>query len=127
MRKKGQAAMEYLMTYGWAILIIIVVIGALWKMGVFSTTSTVTCSPCFSYFAYLDYSAGTLVVRNGGLSINVTAVSSGSLTGGVNQEFDAGEDLTLTGLATSGDFDYTVTYTNVESGLSHTDTAKIHN
>ncbi len=28
MRKKGQAAMEYLMTYGWAILIIIVVVGA---------------------------------------------------------------------------------------------------
>jgi len=32
---KGQATMEYLMTYGWAILIIIVVIGVLWKMGVF--------------------------------------------------------------------------------------------
>jgi hypothetical protein len=28
--------MEYLLTYGWAILIIVVVIGALWKMGVFS-------------------------------------------------------------------------------------------
>ena len=31
--KKGQTAMEYLMTYGWAILIIIVVMAALYAMG----------------------------------------------------------------------------------------------
>ena len=32
---KGQTTMEYLMTYGWAILIIIVVIASLYSMGVF--------------------------------------------------------------------------------------------
>lgn len=37
MNMKGQTAMEYLMTYGWAILIIIVVIAALYSMGVFQT------------------------------------------------------------------------------------------
>ena len=36
-RKKGQAAMEFLMTYGWAILAAIVVIGALAYFGVFNT------------------------------------------------------------------------------------------
>ena len=35
---KAQSAMEYLMTYGWAILIIAVVLGALFELGVFSGT-----------------------------------------------------------------------------------------
>ncbi len=34
--RKGQSALEYLMTYGWAILIIIVVGGVLYYYGVFS-------------------------------------------------------------------------------------------
>ena len=33
---RGQAAMEYLMTYGWALLILVVVIGVLFSMGVFN-------------------------------------------------------------------------------------------
>jgi hypothetical protein len=35
-QRKAQSAMEYLMTYGWAILIIAVVLGALFSLGVFS-------------------------------------------------------------------------------------------
>ncbi len=38
-KTKAQSAMEYLMTYGWAILIIAVVLGALFSLGVFSGTS----------------------------------------------------------------------------------------
>ena len=38
-RMRAQSAMEYLMTYGWAILIIAVVLGALFSLGVFSTGS----------------------------------------------------------------------------------------
>jgi hypothetical protein len=34
--KRAQSAMEYLMTYGWAILIIAVVLAALFQLGVFS-------------------------------------------------------------------------------------------
>ena len=34
--KKGQSAMEYLMTYGWAILIVIIVAAALYALGVFN-------------------------------------------------------------------------------------------
>ena len=33
-KKRGQAAMEFLLTYGWAILVVLVVIGALAYMGV---------------------------------------------------------------------------------------------
>ncbi|MDE1870991.1 MAG: hypothetical protein KGI06_02000 [Candidatus Micrarchaeota archaeon] len=38
-QRKAQSAMEYLMTYGWAILIIAVVLGALFSLGVFSGSS----------------------------------------------------------------------------------------
>ncbi len=37
--KKAQSAMEYLMTYGWAILIIAIVLAALFSLGVFSSSS----------------------------------------------------------------------------------------
>ena len=36
MMKKGQAAMEFLMTYGWAILVVLIAIGALAYFGVLS-------------------------------------------------------------------------------------------
>ena len=36
MAMKAQAAMEYLMTYGWAILIVIIVAAALYALGVFN-------------------------------------------------------------------------------------------
>lgn len=32
MRRKGQAAMEFLMTYGWAILAAVIVVGVLWYL-----------------------------------------------------------------------------------------------
>lgn len=34
MNKKSQAAMEFLMMYGWAILIVLIALGALWYFGV---------------------------------------------------------------------------------------------
>jgi len=43
--KKGQAAMEFLMTYGWAILIVLVAIAALYFMGVFSPPISEKCLP----------------------------------------------------------------------------------
>ena len=34
-QRKGQSATEYLMTYGWAVLAIVVVAGVMWNMGFF--------------------------------------------------------------------------------------------
>ncbi|MDE1854757.1 MAG: hypothetical protein KGH57_00330 [Candidatus Micrarchaeota archaeon] len=48
---KAQSAMEYLMTYGWAILIIAVVLGALFSLGVFSSGSLLGTS-CIAYSGY---------------------------------------------------------------------------
>jgi hypothetical protein len=48
---RAQSAMEYLMTYGWAILIIAVVLGALFSLGVFSSSSLLGTS-CIAYSGY---------------------------------------------------------------------------
>ena len=39
MRFRSQSAMEYLMTYGWAVLIIAVVLAALYSLGVFNSAT----------------------------------------------------------------------------------------
>src|SRR3989344_5236704 len=43
-RGKAQGAMEFLMTYGWAILVVIIVLSALFFLGVFSPKSVNVCS-----------------------------------------------------------------------------------
>ena len=82
-QKKGQAAMEFLMTYGWAILAAVIVIGVLASFGVFSPSKYVPTSCSFSApFGCVDNqvaSNGThvsFVLRNGGGSAtNVTSVN----------------------------------------------------
>ncbi len=44
-RAKSQSAMEYLMTYGWSILIIAVVLGALFQLGVFNSANFAPKAP----------------------------------------------------------------------------------
>ena len=129
--RKGQAAMEYLMTYGWAIIIIIVVIGALFAMGVFKTSGAVGCTPCFSNFAFVDYSAGTLIIKNGANEIDTIAVAANPdavpLISADVAAADPGDDITISDIDTTGDIDITITYNHVTSGLPHTDTATIRN
>ena len=122
MKIKGQAAMEYLMTYGWAIIIIIVAIAALYAMGVFSAPTTIV-PPSFGYFAYVDYADGTLLIRNGPQQVTITAVTGATLT--VPVTFDPGKDITLTGISTTGDVDITITYDVVGGLAGHTDSATI--
>lgn len=43
LNKKSQSAMEYLMTYGWAVLIILVALGSLYYLGVFTPSTPSTC------------------------------------------------------------------------------------
>ncbi len=42
--KKAQAAMEFLMTYGWAIMVIFIVVGLLFALGIFDLPVPSTCS-----------------------------------------------------------------------------------
>ncbi|MBU4501736.1 MAG: hypothetical protein KKA79_04035 [Nanoarchaeota archaeon] len=69
--RKGQAAMEFLMTYGWAILVVLVAIGALAYFGVLSPArflpSSCTIGPGFACEDFQVLAAGTwtINVRNG--------------------------------------------------------------
>jgi hypothetical protein len=42
--RKAQAAMEYLITYGWAVLIMLVVIGVLFYLGIFNPKPPTSCT-----------------------------------------------------------------------------------
>lgn len=78
---KAQAAMEYLMTYGWAILVVIIVLAALWGMGIF--TPKIPKTPCTDglYFeaADWDYKAAgefrVLIGNKVGKVVNITEIN----------------------------------------------------
>jgi len=69
--KKAQAAMEFLMTYGWAILVVLVAIGALAYFGVLNPgkylPSSCTITPGISCDDFVVKSDGTatVILRNG--------------------------------------------------------------
>jgi hypothetical protein len=67
-RVKLQSAMEYLMTYGWAILIISVVLGVLFQMGAFNSSSVTVRVP-----------AGTCTVLRTSAAVNLVGQCSGIL------------------------------------------------
>lgn len=73
-RLKAQSAMEYLMTYGWAILIIAVVLGALFSLGVFSS-ATLLGNSCVAAPGYLcsglTLASGTPAATNVTLSFTL--------------------------------------------------------
>ena len=146
--RKAQAAMEYLMTYGWAILIVVVVVAALFALGVFTPgASRVPCSPCFSAgdFTYVDYSQGPLKVTDGSLTlrtgprdITLTAVkiivgsTTTTLVSGTDYPsalLTSGTTVQITGIpdAAASTDAMSITYTVQSSTLSHTDSATIHN
>jgi uncharacterized protein (UPF0333 family) len=84
-KMKAQAAMEYLMTYGWAILIVIIVAAALYMLGVFNpatyTQATATGFPGFNVPSggWKFDSGGTLTLQLKnmvGSNINITSVQA---------------------------------------------------
>ena len=80
MQKKGQAAMEFLMTYGWAILAAVIAIGVLAYFGVFSpgkyTTGSTIVNPPFYANAW-NVKTGTVnleLKNNGGENFDISSV-----------------------------------------------------
>ena len=82
--RKGQAAMEFLMTYGWAILVVLVVIGALAYFGVLSPSTLLPEKCTFPVsLSCTDHSisgtAITLILQNGaGRDMTVTRIAAAS-------------------------------------------------
>ena len=80
--KKGQSAMEYLMTYGWSILIIAIVLVSLFELGIFGSNSLSGNGACISQSGYL--------------CTKVTLATNGILSATIGSAYGA---ITLTGIA----------------------------
>ena len=79
---KSQSALEYMMTYGWAILIIVIVAGVLYSLGIFSPSSsagtTVTGFSGLGSPTALCMANGGLRLQLGdnlGMTINITGIN----------------------------------------------------
>lgn len=140
MHKKAQAAMEFLMTYGWAILVVLVAIGALAYFGVLSPEKLLPEKCIISSGSGLfcdDFAAttDTVTIQFKNLltdpvnvsSINVVNLPAGVLDGGatdcvatnvgtVNSDALAQAAITCTGLATGEKVKGDLTITFAKSG-----------
>ncbi len=104
-KKRGQAALEFLMTYAWAILVVIIIIGALAYFGVLSpdtlvpdkcTFSTGLACKDFSYTYTASNANITLLLTNGlGKTINVNMLNFTS------EQIQGGNDPTACGMSYS--------------------------
>ena len=145
--RKGQAAMEFLMTYGWAILVVIAAIAALAYFGVLDPARLLPerCQfpagmDCVDKANILTTNVELALRNNVGFGISVTDANTTSCTGvseiavGVNGPYAAIANtsvsnnevyrvrLTTCANGNVGDkFDsqITVSYTNSETGLAH--------
>ncbi len=143
--RKGQAAMEFLMTYGWAILVVLAAIGALAYFGVLNPSRTLPSSCTIAPgLGCDDFKASTnsvqLILRNGiggdlsGVSVSITGCTAdsdadgddnwgdGTVLGG-----DAGITLASCSNGESGSRlkkDVSVMYTS-DAGINHTVTGII--
>ena len=133
MAKRSQAAMEFLMTYGWAILVVLVAIGALAYFGVLSPDRFLP-SKCTlpSGIACVDHKATAdnvqVRLQNGlgydmsAITVTASACGSSSIPSTLNNGDAATFTMTclpaLTGAKYTGSL--SVAYTLSDTGLTHT-------
>jgi len=137
MTKRGQAALEFLMTYGWAILVVIIAISVLSYYGVLNADKFLPdkcfITPgimCLSHKATPDMLV--IVVQNElGQDITVTSVDVTSCSYTQNTAINSGAKATLTfdgcEFGDSGSklkMDISFKYTD-EEGISHTKAGKL--
>ena len=134
MYKKAQAAMEFLMTYGWAILVVLAAIGALAYFGVLSPDRFLP-EKCTmpSGIACLDFRySGTaieMVIQNSagfdmtGVSVTVNGTGCNAADTTTQTTLTNGQQATYTVTCSpsSGKFkgDVTLSYTNQGTGMAH--------
>ena len=132
--RKSQAAMEFLMTYGWAILVVLVAIGALAYFGVLSpdrflpSKCTLPAGLACTDFQIDAPATINIVLRNGmgfdATSMSVTAggcttadTTPATIANGEQQQYAVTGCALTAGSKYSGDVN--VTYTNADSTLVH--------
>ncbi len=135
--KKGQAAMEFLMTYGWAILVVLAAIAALAYFGVLSPEKFLPekciLEPGLACVSHkVEPTTVTLVISNGkGRTIIVDSIAVGSCSGTFTETMPSGTDHTfvISGIGGSCDngvskekfkADITLGYTEKDTNLTKT-------
>ena len=97
-----QSAMEYLMTYGWAILIIAVVLGALFQLGVFNSATFAPKAPPGACQVFRPNGPGSTSfinlegVCNGELPQYVASIDNSRVYGNITNNPDWSHGFTLT-------------------------------
>ncbi len=84
--KKAQAAVEYLQTYGWAILVISVVGIAIWQLGILSPQGGINTSSGFKDIRILDQS-----IKYTNYGINFTMINAGGIRAKVIETSASGD------------------------------------
>jgi len=137
MGKKGQGAMEYLMTYGWAIMVVMIVGIVLWQLGIFKLGTSGTGYSGFGAVKPIDHSYDgsnlNVVFMNAvGSTISLNVSSGGTSATGQPFTVAAGDkqivpiSLSLcSGGADTYDVKLNVTYANTLTGLTHTDSGRV--
>ncbi|MBU0761993.1 MAG: hypothetical protein KKD39_03125 [Candidatus Altiarchaeota archaeon] len=114
--RKGQGAMEYLMTYGWAILVVMIVGIVMWQLGIFNMGSTTLTATGFAKIkpqlagSGLSSSNAFVGVFTNGVGTKITvSTGTGTLIGGTTCGLvatpttpSAGDNFQLAGTCTSG-------------------------
>ena len=118
MNRRGQAAMEFLMTYGWAILVVLIALGALFYLGVFSPKVPNICNiPAPFVCQDVKFSDSTLILRVGASGVSsITYVVADAMKSTVVR-VTCGEGTIADGSKFSGTIDFG--YTLVGSSLTH--------
>jgi uncharacterized protein (UPF0333 family) len=149
---KGQTSLEYLMTYGWMLIIIGIVGVVLYQYGVFTPPTTPPGCTGFSQAKPIDWKMSTAgadkgnltmtLINDAGTKIRITQVNATVFTnplcttGVIAQELRAGEVYQLsmktcvdTGSPGSGEYykaDIIIVYQNVASGIDHNSVGECH-
>ncbi len=133
LHRKSQAAMEFLMTYGWAILVVLAAIAALAYFGVLSPEKFLPekciLAPGLACVSHkIEPTVTTLIISNGlGRTITVDSITVGGCTGTFALDMQSGNetrfDLSGCNNGASKDAfkgDITFKYTEKITGLSKT-------
>lgn len=137
--KKGQAAMDFLMTYGWAVLVVLAAIGSLIYFGALSPGSLEKCILPAEVASCLDFKySGTgieMVIRNNagfgmdGITITVNGAGCNAVNTGGSATLSSGEQSTylITCSPASGKFkgDVSFDYTNQLTGMGYSKRGEI--
>ena len=121
MDNKGQSALEYLMTYGWALVVIAIIVGILVVLlGSSTTVTNCTMSPAAGGIGYVDHA----VNADGNMSIRLRNETGKTITAvafDFQNDFSGATDLNAYGPYVSAEeFTINAPNTGILSGESYT-------